>query len=188
MEKVIEASRVSCPNAKYGCKKNMLYGNRFSHEKLCVYTPCSCPVRNCNYVGYHKDLNSHVRDKHRADDVIPFAWDKSLSISLDLEETTTVLQEEKDGEVIVVQAFKGLHVVYVTVSCIAPSAEPGVGKLSCHLVSRAANSSMRQGLMVKNIRKVGNEQPEDGFVVIPSYMLAADVLVSIGRGRISVHA
>uniref|UniRef100_A0A1J3DUI3 RING-type E3 ubiquitin transferase n=1 Tax=Noccaea caerulescens TaxID=107243 RepID=A0A1J3DUI3_NOCCA len=188
MEKVIEASRVSCPNAKYGCKENMLYGSRFSHEKLCVFAPCSCPVRNCNYVGYHKDLNSHVRDKHKDDDVIPFVWDKSLSISFHVREDTTILQEENDGEVIVVKAFKGLHVVYVTVSCIAPSAPPGVGKLSCHLVNRAADSSLTQGFMVKNIGKVGNEQPEDGFVVIPSYMLAGDVLISIGRGRIFVHA
>ncbi|KAF8108235.1 hypothetical protein N665_0113s0024 [Sinapis alba] len=28
MEKVIETSRVSCPNAKYGCKEKMLYGSQ----------------------------------------------------------------------------------------------------------------------------------------------------------------
>ncbi|CAH2079689.1 unnamed protein product, partial [Thlaspi arvense] len=185
MEKVIEASRVSCPNAKYGCREFMLYRNRFSHEKLCVYNPCSCPVLNCNFTGYYKDLNHHVRSKHR-DDVIPFVWDNCLSISLDLDKKTTILQEENDRDVIVVQVFKGLHVVYVTVSWLGPLA-PEVGKFSCYLLNLAVDSSLRQGFMVKNIQKVRNEQPKDGFMVIPSYMLSGDWMITIGRGQDFVH-
>ncbi|ESQ47267.1 hypothetical protein EUTSA_v10027819mg [Eutrema salsugineum] len=181
MEKVIEATRVSCLNAKYGCKENISYGNQSSHEKLCVFTPCSCPILDCNYTGYYKDLNNHVRAKHK-NDLIPFVWDVSKGISLDLDKKTTVLQEENDGEVIVVQVFKGLHAVYVTVSCLAPLV-PGVRKLSCSLVNLTVDSSLRQGFMVKNIQKVRNEQPEDGFMVIPSYMLSGNLLISIGRGR-----
>ncbi|VVB09128.1 unnamed protein product [Arabis nemorensis] len=181
MEKVIESSRVSCPNAKYGCKEIMLCGNRFSHEKLCVYTPCSCPIGNCDYTGYYQDLNKHVRVKHK-DDVITFSSDNSVSISLDPDEKTTVLQEEDCGEVIVVQVFKGLHLVYVSVSCIQPSSVR-VGTLSCRLENRTIDSSLRQGFIVKNIQKVGNEQPEDGFMAIPSYILSASLQVSIGRSR-----
>ncbi|KFK33270.1 hypothetical protein AALP_AA6G352900 [Arabis alpina] len=181
MEKVIETSRVSCTNAKYGCKQNMLYGNRFHHEKLCVFTPCSCPIHNCNYTGYYKDVNNHVRLKHK-DDVIPFVWDASVRISLDIDQKTTVFQEEKSGEVIVVQLFQGLHVVYVTVSCIRPLS-PVVGTLSCYLVNVTVDSSLKQVFKVKNIQKVGNEHPKDGFMVIPSYMLSGEFRISIGRSR-----
>lgn len=191
MEKVLEASRVSCPNAKYGCKENMLYGNRFSHERLCVFTPCSCPVLNCNYTGYYKDLNNHVRAKHKAD-VIPFVWDTSLSISLDLDEKSTVLQEENDGEVIVVQVFTSLYALYVSVRCIAPLA-PEVGKFSCSLVNQTVDSLLKQGFMVNNIQKLRNVQPDDGFMLIPYYLLSGDdenldLQICIGRGRAFVHA
>lgn len=188
MEKVIEASRVSCPNAKYGCKENTSYGNRFSHEKLCVFTPCSCPIRNCNYTGYYKDLNNHVRAEHK-DDLIPFVWNTRLTISLDLNKKTTILQEDNDGHVIVVQVFRALHAVYVSVSCIAPSA-PGVGKFSCSLAKITVNNLLKQGFMLKNIQKVKNEQPEDGFMLIPSYLLSGNenlnMQILIGRGHANV--
>ncbi|KAG2325295.1 hypothetical protein Bca4012_039784 [Brassica carinata] len=185
MEKVIETSRVSCPNAKYGCKEKMLYGNRFSHEKLCVFSPCSCPVLDCDYTGYYKDLNSHVRAKHR-DEVVPFAWDVSVTIRLD---KTTILQEEKDGEVMVVQVFRGLHVVYVVVSCIAPSAREA-GSFSYYLVTvpLAVDGSLVQRSMMKNVQRLRNEQPEDGFMVIPSYMLSGSSRILLGRGRAYGHA
>ncbi|CAH8363434.1 unnamed protein product [Eruca vesicaria subsp. sativa] len=185
MEKVIETSRVSCPNAKYGCKEKMLYGDRFSHEKLCAFAPCSCPVLNCNYTGYYKDLNSHVRAKHK-DEVIPFVWDVSVTIRLD---KTTILQEEKDGEVMVVQVFRGLHVVYVVVSCLAPSAQE-VGTFSYYLVTvpLAVDGSLVLRSMMKNTQKLSNEQPEDGFMVIPSYMLSGSSRILLGRGRAYGHA
>ncbi|KAL0866731.1 hypothetical protein Bca101_045849 [Brassica carinata] len=185
MEKVIETSRVSCPNAKFGCREKMLYGNRFSHEKLCVFSPCSCPVLDCDYAGYYKDLNSHVRAKHR-DEVVPFAWDVSVTIRLD---KTTILQEEKDGEVMVVQVFRGLHVVYVVVSCIAPSAREA-GSFSYYLVTvpLAVDGSLVQRSMMKNVQRLRNEQPEDGFMVIPSYMLSGSSRILLGRGRAYGHA
>lgn len=185
MEKVIETSRVSCPYAKYGCKEKMLYGNKFSHEKLCVFAPCSCPVLDCDYTGYYKDLNTHVRAKHK-DEVVPFVWDVSITIRLD---KTTILQEENDGEVMVVQVFRGLHVVYVVVSCIAPSARE-VGNFSYYLVTvpLAVDGSLVQRSMMKNIQKLRNEQPEDGFMVIPSYMLSGSSRILLGRGRAYGHA
>lgn len=41
-------------------------------------------------------------------------------------------REEKEGDLIVVQAFKGSEGVYVTLNCIAPMA-PGIRNLSCSL-------------------------------------------------------
>ncbi|CAL9224515.1 unnamed protein product [Arabidopsis halleri] len=190
MEKVIETSRVSCPNTKYGCKENIVYGNRFSHEKVCVFTPCSCPIVDCNYSGYYKEVNNHVRVEHK-DDLISFVWNTRLTLSLDLNEKTTILQEENDGDVIVVQVFKALHAVYLSVSCIAPLA-PGVGKFSCGLLNITVDSLLKQGFMVKNVQKVTNELPEDGFMLIPSYLLSGNenlnLQIWIGRGRVFVHS
>ncbi|CAA0406020.1 unnamed protein product [Arabidopsis thaliana] len=190
MEKVIEASRVSCLNAKYGCKESTSYGNRFSHEQVCVFTPCSCPILDCHYTGYYKDLKNHVRAEHK-DDLISFVWNTRLTISLDLNKKTTILQEENDGHVIVVQVFRALHAVYVSVSCIAPLT-PGVGRLSCRLAKITVDSLLKQGFMVKNIQKVTNEHPEDGFMLIPSYLFSGNdnlnLQIWIGHGRIFVHS
>ncbi|CAL9224488.1 unnamed protein product [Arabidopsis halleri] len=64
MEKVVEAARVSCPNA--GCKKNISYTNLSSHEGQCVFAQFYSPIRDCNYSCLSKDLFNHVRANHRA--------------------------------------------------------------------------------------------------------------------------
>ncbi|KAL1207008.1 E3 ubiquitin-protein ligase SINA-like 10 [Cardamine amara subsp. amara] len=62
MEKVIEATRVSCPNKKYGCKENVSYENVSSHGKECV---CSCPVQDCNFAASSDDIYNHLHVQHK---------------------------------------------------------------------------------------------------------------------------
>ncbi|KAL1207003.1 E3 ubiquitin-protein ligase SINA-like 10 [Cardamine amara subsp. amara] len=183
MEKVLETSRVSCANAKYGCRETTTYVTRFSHEETCVFSPCSCPILKCNFTGYYKDLNNHVRAEHK-DAVIPFVWNNRLKITLDLNEKPTILQEANDGEVIVVQSFWASHAVTVIVSCIAPLARR-VCNLSCSLVNINADNFLKQEFVVKNRRKVMNEPPECGFLLIPSYLYQTlNVQICIWRGAL----
>lgn len=194
MEKVIETTIVPCPNAKYGCKESTAYGiESSSHEKLCVFAPCFCPVQNCNYVGSYTDLIDHTHAAHfwDEDELIPFVFDSPLIFGMNLsKKKMAVLQEEKDGDLIVVQAFVGPEGVSVTVSCIAPLA-PGIRNLSCSLAKLNQYTTLRLGLVVKKIQKVnGQMQFEDGFMFIPSYMLSGDNLkmqICIGSEYKYIH-
>uniref|UniRef100_A0A1J3F335 RING-type E3 ubiquitin transferase n=1 Tax=Noccaea caerulescens TaxID=107243 RepID=A0A1J3F335_NOCCA len=199
MEKIIETSVVSCRNSVYGCKEATTYGNQSSsHEKLCAYVPCSCPLSNCDYTGSYEDLKSHARSSHSWDEEddnrFEFAMDRPLTFRLNLEKekaTTTVFREENEGDLIVVQGFRKPDGVYVTVSCIAPMI-PGIRRFSCSLAKLNERTSLRLGLMVKQIQKVGvkEEEPKDGFLLIPSYMLNSGqwkMQICIGSGRKYIH-
>lgn len=104
---------------KYGCKENSVFGNSHSHEMQCFFTACSCPMSDCDYTGSYKDLYIHVRDKHK-DDLVLFTWNTSLNVPWSISKKIAVFQEEKDGELIVVQVFSGSHCLTVSASCIAP--------------------------------------------------------------------
>ncbi|CAN8238477.1 unnamed protein product [Cochlearia groenlandica] len=195
MEKVIESSIVPCRNSIYGCKETTTYGNQQTHEKYCVFARCSCPLLNCNYSGPFSALESHVRGSAHSrdeDSIIPFDVDKPVIFGMNLaKKKTAVLQEQKLGFLVVVQATKGPPGVYVTVSSIAPMT-PGVRSLSCNLGKLSAYTTLRLGLMVKNIQKVvaAQEVPEDGFMLIPTYMLCGDHLkmqICIGSELKYVH-
>ncbi|XP_010496724.1 PREDICTED: E3 ubiquitin-protein ligase SINA-like 4 [Camelina sativa] len=197
MEKVIKAGLVSCSNSMYGCKESTTYGNKLlSHEKVCVFAPCSCPVKDCNYIGSYKDLNSHFRGAHKQSpgEIMSLVLKRSIIFGLDLDDSDNnivIFQEEKEGDVFVVQGFTASHGVYVTVSHIAPMV-PGVRRFSCSVAKLKQYSTLRLGLRVKNIQKSREqeEQPEDDFMLIPSFMLSSDHLkmqISIGIEDAYVH-
>ncbi|WZY89213.1 hypothetical protein YC2023_045948 [Brassica napus] len=49
-------SFVSCLNAKLGCAENVSLGKESLHKKECNFSPCSCPVQDCNFPGSYIDL------------------------------------------------------------------------------------------------------------------------------------
>ncbi|ESQ47264.1 hypothetical protein EUTSA_v10028190mg [Eutrema salsugineum] len=182
MEKVIEEARVSCPNAKYGCKENVSYQNPSSHDKQCGFAPCSCPVRDCNYTGSHKDLKNHVNVEHK-EGLVLFKWNTPLCIEPTLlSEEMTILREEKDGDLIVIQGFEGTDGIFVTLSCIAPLANEKV-ILSCSLELRTLRSTLKQEVTVKTIQKTSEEEPEEDFVLVPSYMRNGTYFLEISISR-----
>ncbi|KAG7586023.1 Zinc finger SIAH-type [Arabidopsis thaliana x Arabidopsis arenosa] len=179
MEKVIEASLVPCRNAKHGCKETTTYCNQSSHEKVCFYAQCSCPVSNCNYIGSYTNLKRHACSTAHAwdeDDVlIPFVFDRPRIFTMNLgKKKTVVFKEEKEGDLIVVQAFKGSEGVYVTVNRIAHMAL-GIRGFSCSLAKLNQYSTVRIGTMVKKIQKVREQMdPQDDVMWIPPKMLSGE--------------
>ncbi|CAH2065693.1 unnamed protein product [Thlaspi arvense] len=180
MEKVIKTCVVSCPNAKHGCKQITTYGKEeSSHAKLCLFTPCSCPVLDCNYIGSYKDLNNHFRITHKKSpgEIMSIEFGRQEIFRLDFNDDPVVFQMEKEGDLIVIQGFKGSHGVYASVSRIAPVV-PVMGQLYCSIARLKENSTLRLEFMVKNVQKVREkqEQPEDSFLLIPTHMLRGDHL------------
>lgn len=171
MEKVIEASIVPCPNIKFGCKESTTYGNQSSHEKVCFFVRCSCPVPNCSYVGSYTNLKSHACAAHE-DELFSLVFDSPRIFSMNLgKKKMVVFKVEKEGDLIVVQAFKGSEGVFVTVNQIAPMA-PGIRNLSCSLAKFNQFSTRRIGSMVRKIRKVREQMhPEDDALWIPPKMM-----------------
>ncbi|KAG7650777.1 E3 ubiquitin-protein ligase SINA-like 5 [Arabidopsis thaliana] len=195
MEKVIEASIVPCPNAKHGCKETTTYCNQSSHEKVCKFVRCSCPVSNCNYVSSYSNLKSHACSTAHVwgeDDIhFQLVIDRPRIFNMNLgRKKTVVFKEEKEGDLIVVQAFKGLEGVYVTVNRIAHMA-PGIRDLSCSLAKLNEYSTLRSGSLVKKIQKVREKMHlEDDLMWIPPKMLSGDhwkMQICIAYGYKFIH-
>ncbi|CAA7055651.1 unnamed protein product [Microthlaspi erraticum] len=196
MERVMEAIRVSCPNAKHGCEVLVSYGNPSIHEKKCVFAPCSCPVRECNYNGLHKDLKNHVNVEHK-EGVSLFTWDTPLIIETRRNENIekiTILREEKDEELIVVRCLRGPDGMAVHVSYIAPLATE-MGRLSCDIELRTSRRTLMQRLRLKAFHSelhpdddVFVFSEENGFMrlkqkLIPSCMLRRRFILKICISR-----
>ncbi|CAH8363038.1 unnamed protein product [Eruca vesicaria subsp. sativa] len=193
MEKVIESSMVPCRNSTYGCQHTSPYGDQSTHERRCMYVACFCPLPHCNYTGAYMDVQTHARATHSwdAENLIPFVFDTPQIFSMNLaKKKTTIFQEEKGGDLVVVQAFKGTHGgVCVTVSCITPMY--GSPNLSCSLAKLNAYTTLRLGVRVKKIQKVVEpEEPKDDFMFVPDYMLSGDHLkmqICVGSEYKYVH-
>ncbi|KAF8048246.1 hypothetical protein N665_2591s0001 [Sinapis alba] len=188
MERLIESSLVPCCNAIYGCRETSPYGNQSRHEKACAYVPCFCPLPDCNYTGAYKNLQAHTRASHSWDveNLTPFVFDTPQMFNMNLaKKMTAVFQEKKEGDLIVVQAFKGTQGgVLVTVSSIVPSIS-GLRDLSCSIAKLNGYTTLKLGLMVKKIQNVREqEEPKDAFMFIPDYMLSDDqckMQICVGR-------
>ncbi|CAA7030330.1 unnamed protein product [Microthlaspi erraticum] len=87
MEKIIETSIVPCRNSVYGCQETFTYGNKpSSHENLCGYMPCSCPLPGCNFIGSYSRLRYHARSSHSwgKENHVQFTLDRPIDFNLDL--------------------------------------------------------------------------------------------------------
>ncbi|XP_006302479.2 E3 ubiquitin-protein ligase SINA-like 5 isoform X1 [Capsella rubella] len=196
MEKVIEASIVPCRNAKYGCKETTTYCKQSSHEKVCFFAECSCPVPNCNYIGSYMNLKAHACAVHSWGDeggLHPVKLDCPILFCMNLRKLkTVVLKEEKEGDLIVLQAFEGSKGVNVTVNRIAPLA-PAIPNLSCSLARLDQFRTVRIGTIMQKIQKVREQiHPEDDVLSIPLKMMAGlehcwKIQICIGNGYKYTH-
>ncbi|XP_010451914.1 PREDICTED: E3 ubiquitin-protein ligase SINA-like 8 [Camelina sativa] len=170
MERVIKAVIVPCPNVQFGCKQKFSYGEDLTHAKECTFSLCSCPARSCKYTGSYKDLYSHFKI-HKGERGYSYRFtfgDKFAEVYFELTEYTSVVMKEcKDGLLFVVHCFTEPHGVYVTVSCIAPSALE-VGEFSCHISTVVEKYNMTFDLpKVKKIQKLNFLTPEEDLCWFP---------------------
>ncbi|KAL0701019.1 hypothetical protein Bca4012_057141 [Brassica carinata] len=169
MERIVESVAVPCPNAKHGCTEKFSYGKELAHEKECGFTLCYCPAPNCNYAGVYKDLYTHYDANHKDTDN-RFECGTPHHTYLRTDSKIAVLQEYKDGPLVVLQCFELPQGMSVTVNCIAPSA-PGVAKFSFDLTYWTGRHTVTFGSTEMNrIQRVSFQTPEEDFMSIPSYL------------------
>ncbi|EOA17204.1 hypothetical protein CARUB_v10005477mg [Capsella rubella] len=178
MESILESILIPCPNATFGCTKNVSYGKESTHVKECAFSQCSCPVPGCNYNGSYKDLYAHyILFSHPIEYInLPLKFDNSFIFRMEISKKILILRGLVKKLVFVVQCFKEPYGVYVTISCIAPSA-PEVGKFSYHLSYIVDGYSMTfKSPEVKRVLEVSLETPREDFMLIPNSFLRGEML------------
>ncbi|EOY04030.1 RING/U-box and TRAF-like domains, putative isoform 1 [Theobroma cacao] len=166
IEKVLESVKVSCQNTKYGCREAFRYSIKQKHEKICPYAPCSCPLADCNFEGSSKELYEHFRDKHKYS-ATRFQYDRTISITVGIDERFCILQEEQDGSLFILNNKVETLGNVVTLSRIGPSEERG---FFYDLMAKALTeaSTVRLQSFTKSTPKQVDNPPSLGFLLVPS--------------------
>uniref|UniRef100_A0A0E0FFJ7 RING-type E3 ubiquitin transferase n=1 Tax=Oryza nivara TaxID=4536 RepID=A0A0E0FFJ7_ORYNI len=81
LEQFIDAIKVACSNAKYGCDEFLPYYQKEKHENECIHVPCFCPVHGCSFRGSTGSLLDHLVNKHEWSPT-NLEYNKPLKISM----------------------------------------------------------------------------------------------------------
>ncbi|KAG7611048.1 Zinc finger RING-type [Arabidopsis suecica] len=178
MERVLESVLVPCRYADLGCTKTIYYGRESTHEKICNFSSCSCPVQGCNYTGSYKDLYEHYDLTHSTGSTAyRFNGVYYIAAMMFISDKILIERVYEKKLLFVVQCFEEPCGVYVSVSCIAPSA-PEVGEFSYGLLYTTWEgvTMTYQSPKVKKVLKVCSQRPKDSFMLIPHSLLCGLLL------------
>ncbi|CAA7055667.1 unnamed protein product [Microthlaspi erraticum] len=177
METVVESIFVSCRNSELGCKWKSPYGNESAHEKQCNFSPCSCPVQDCDYTGSVYDINDHYIDHDEIWLLNDFSRGRSFTVCMNISDKILISREASTRSLFPVQCFREPCGVYVTVSCIAPpSPEAKRFSYDVSYTTSDGHTVVYKSPEVKRVLEVSYETPQDNFMLIPHNLLRGDLL------------
>ncbi|KAK6228722.1 hypothetical protein QUC31_005836 [Theobroma cacao] len=164
MEVIVEPGRTPCRNKEYGCSETVDYTRNDDHEENCVFTPCACPLPNCNFIGSSEQLSLHFSSKHW-DSGRRFRYKIPLPVTLGMNEQFLVLQAEEDGILFIL--YKGVESIgnMIMITCIAPSSSKE--KFLYDVVSGKGIRSLRLKSLTENFPGRVEGFPPMDFLLIP---------------------
>lgn len=157
-----ESTGKPCRNKEYGCNVTLDYNN--DHEETCIFSPCACPLPNCNFTGSSEQLSLHFSSKHW-DSGRRFRYNNPLSVSLGINEQFLVLQAEEDGILFLLN--KSIESIgnMIMVTCIGPSSSKE--KFLYDLVAGRGVSSLRLKSLAEYFPGRVEGFPPIDFLLIP---------------------
>ncbi|KDP22662.1 hypothetical protein JCGZ_02504 [Jatropha curcas] len=166
IEVVVEPIRVLCRNKEYGCNRILDYNE--NHEEACIFSPCACPLQNCNFIGSSEQLSLHFSSKHW-DSGRRFRYNCPLSVSLSVDEQCLVLQAEEDGVLFLLS--RGVESIgnTATITCIGPSSSKE--KFFYDLIAGRGVSSLRLKSLTDYFPGRVESFPPMDFLLIPFHFL-----------------
>ncbi|KAB1211270.1 E3 ubiquitin-protein ligase SINA-like 10 [Morella rubra] len=143
MEKVLEAVKISCPNAQYGCKEAVSYSKKNDHEKTCLYAPFMPPFALQLCCLSQAVISTLQQETSAPWDLLP-----------------------NDGVLFVLNNSVELLGNALAVSCIGPCSS--TGGFSYTLVAKTDGNSLRLESSTKNSQHRVDNPSSTGFLLIPS--------------------
>ncbi|KAJ8631064.1 hypothetical protein MRB53_024387 [Persea americana] len=164
IEKVVESIKTSCRNARYGCKEEVGYTHRTSHEETCIYSPCSCPISGCTFLGSSEQLSLHFSSMHWAS-ATRFRYNCPFLVSFDKSEPFIILQSE-DGHLFLLYNSKETIGNAISVTSIGPRSP--VGGFSYDLITRDGGRTLRLQSFTKSLLRRMETSPSIDFLLVPN--------------------
>lgn len=169
LEKVLEAVKISCQNTKYGCKELVRYNEKKGHDRICTYSPCSCPHLGCDHVSSSRDLYQHFSTKHSSG-TLRFQYNCTFSITLNADDKVVFLQEQKDNVLFILHNSVELLGNILAVSCIWHCLFKG---FFYDLQARTQGNSLRLQSFTECMKSHVTDTPSSGFLLVPSSFISS---------------
>ncbi|XVF81880.1 hypothetical protein PTKIN_Ptkin15bG0191300 [Pterospermum kingtungense] len=166
LEKVLESVKVSCENAKYGCREAFSYSMKQKHDKVCLFAPCSCPIAGCNFEGSSKQLYGHFGNEHNSS-ATRLQYNRLVPVTLRVDQHFLILREETDCSLFILNNKVETLGNVITLSQIGPSVERGY---SYDLITKAQpeGTTLHLQSFTKSTPRRVDSPPSLGFLLVPS--------------------
>ncbi|XP_050211494.1 E3 ubiquitin-protein ligase SINA-like 10 [Mercurialis annua] len=178
IENILQSAKIACKNSIYGCKEITIYNDKHIHETICIYSPCSCPVQDCTFIGSSKVLCRHFRDKHH-DAAKSCKYDEALSLELSINDKFVILQEENEGNVFILSNILGSYGYVVSVGLLGSCSESE----KSFIYSIQAKTETGAVRVISSMEKLQgnnyNKVSSTGFVLIPCFYFGFDGKVQL---------
>lgn len=164
LEKVLEAVKISCQNTKYGCKEVVGYSEQKVHDRICTYSPCTCPHPGCNRVSSSRNLYQHFSTNHSSG-TVRFQYNRTFTITLNADDKFVFLQEQKDNVLFILNNSVELLGNVLAVSCIWHSSFEG---FFYNLQAKTRGNALQLQSLTKCTKSRVTDPPSSGFLLVPS--------------------
>ncbi|KAM7524259.1 hypothetical protein LguiA_014161 [Lonicera macranthoides] len=170
IEKVLESIKVPCRYTKYGCKETVTYSKIHDHERMCIHSPCTCPLPGCVFTASSECVYRHVRLRH-ANSTTRFSFNTALVISLEMNEKYVILQEKEEGIIFTLNHDVDRLGSVVNVNCIGPSSSKR--GFSYDLIARNGGCSVKSQYSIESVSNWCPCTPRKAFLLVPNDMVGS---------------
>ncbi|XP_060187349.1 putative E3 ubiquitin-protein ligase SINA-like 6 [Lycium barbarum] len=164
IEKVLESVKVSCTNKRYGCKEILTYSKKTDHENTCIYVPCSCPFRGCDFVGSSAKVYAHFSDKHGSSAERIF-FNAVNPIYIEKNQRYQILQMRTEGIIFIVNHSSDRLGSAVNMICVGPASQKR--RFLYELVATDGESSFKLESVAESIPNWSENCALKKFLFVP---------------------
>ncbi|CAO2193420.1 unnamed protein product [Urochloa humidicola] len=183
-EQVVNAAKVPCSNANYGCKQFIIYYQKKKHDKTCLHAPCFCPEDGCSFKGSAGLLLDHFVTEHKWSPT-NFHYGKAQRISIPRQHRFTVLVGEDQSMFLVVNTLTHVGNALVTV-CIRPHESSGPC-YSCKISAIHCTEPCSGSYVFQMDPHVGSSSLHDGVQLGSFFLLVPPELVDESTDELIIN-
>lgn len=101
VERILKTMKLVCKHAPYGCKEVVKCFETRAHQRSCMYQPCVCPQKGCNFTTNSMVIGEHFKTNHQLLEA-PFPYNKTFITSIHFHHSVTTLQAQDDDKLFVI--------------------------------------------------------------------------------------
>ncbi|KAI4367028.1 hypothetical protein MLD38_022812 [Melastoma candidum] len=165
IERILQSTKLKCPNADQGCKRLFRYHEWHAHKRYCPFSPRSCPIHNCGFVAPSKQLSRHFSEMHSSN-LILFAFGICQAMELPLRSQIYILQEQDRGVLFILRNEVHMLGNVMKIEFLAP---PSERRYTYEIVAKANVGSLKLESNAADKNSMDNNF-EIPFLVLPKHV------------------